>query len=163
MRPLRGVQAMRVCASIFSFAIIFLLIATGVNAAEGPAQPAPNGRLKINGSVNDALGRPLDGVGLILQTGDGKIIGRATSDKTGHFEFRRVAPGIYMVVANHGGFRTAVSKVSVTASGAPPVIVALEAETALNLAVTAAKLEAARNGLSPETGSSVYRFSQQAI
>src|SRR5208337_4229767 len=106
---------------------------------------------------------PIAGVGLILVSVDGKILGRATSDKSGRFQFRHVAPGAYMIVANHGGFKTGASTVTVTGSGAPPLTIALEAETALSLAVTAKRLEAARNGLSPETGSSVYRFSQQAI
>src|SRR5258708_39767376 len=98
MRPLGGVQAMRVCASIFSFAIVFMLIATGFSSAEGPVPRVSNVRLRINGSVNDALGRPLEGVGLILQTGDGKIMGRAFGDKGGTFEFKQVTPGNNVVV-----------------------------------------------------------------
>src|SRR5258708_14071729 len=100
MRPLGGVQAMRVCASIFSFAIVFMLIATGLSSAEGPVPRVSNVRLRINGSVNDALGRPLEGAGLILQTRDGKIMGPAISDKGGHFEFKQVTPGNYIAVAN---------------------------------------------------------------
>ena len=154
---------MRVRASIISSVVVFLLIVTGVYAAEGPGQPTASVRQSVSGTVGDALGRPIAGVGLILESVDGKILGHATSDKSGRFQFRHVAPGTYMIVANHGGFKTGASTVTVTGSGAPPLTIALEAETALSLAVTAKRLEAARNGLSPETGSSVYRFSQQAI
>ena len=154
---------MRVRASIISSVVVVLLIVTGVYAAEGSGQPAASGRQSVTGTVNDALGRPIAGVGLILESVGGKILGHATSDKSGRFQFRHVAPGTYMIVANHGGFKTGASTVTVTASGAPPLTIALEAETALSLAVTAKRLEAARNGLSPETGSSVYRFSEQAI
>jgi outer membrane receptor protein involved in Fe transport len=154
---------MPVRPSMISFVMAFLLIVTGVYAAEGPGRPSASGRQSVSGTVNDALGRPIAGVKLILQGQDGKIFGRATSDNSGRFTFRHIATGTYMVAANHGGFKTGASTVTVTASGTPALTIALEAETALSLAVTAKRLEAARNGLSPETGSSVYRFSQQTI
>ena len=50
-----------------------------------------------------------------------------------------------------------------TAAGAKPVALAMEAQTALSLQLRAQKLNQARNDLSPETGSSVYRFTQQSI
>ena len=40
---------------------------------------------------------------------------------------------------------------------------ALQSEAALSLAVVAQRLNKARNSLSPETGGSVYRFSEKAI
>jgi outer membrane receptor protein involved in Fe transport len=130
---------------------------------------APTGRAEaaasqnITGTVKDALGRPLAEADLILQTQDGKIVGRAKSDQNGHFRFSGIAPGSYAMVANKSGFRTAATIVQVTASGAKPLDVALESETALNLKVAAKRLDLARNGLSPETGSSVYTFSEKAI
>jgi hypothetical protein len=154
---------MRVRAFFISLAIVFLLFLNTCRAEAKSGQTANNVRQTVSGTANDALNRPLAGVELILQTQDGKIVSRAHSDKAGHFEFGTVTVGSYMVVANKAGFQTAVATVAVTQGGATAVEVILEAETALNLEVTAKRLEAARNGLSPETGSSVYRFSQQAI
>jgi outer membrane receptor protein involved in Fe transport len=159
-----GVQFMLIRACFISLAIVFFLCFLNTSkAAEKSLQTANRPRLSVTGTVNDALNRPLAEVELILQTQDGKIVSRAHSDKAGRFEFGNVAVGSYVVVANKAGFRTAVAPTTLAQSGAKPVEVILEAATALNLEVTAKRLEAARNGLSPETGSSIYRFSQQTI
>ena len=154
---------MRARASIVSLAIVLGLLAAGANAAETSAPSAANARLLVSGTVNDALGRPLGAARLILQTDAGKILRRAATDQAGHFAFKQVVPGSYLVVANLSGFKTGASMVTVTARGAPPVIIALEAEAALSLAITAKRIPAARNGVSTETSGSVYRFSQQSI
>jgi outer membrane receptor protein involved in Fe transport len=154
---------MRTRAGFILLAVVFLGFLNSSRAEGKSLQTSNNARQRVVGTVNDALNRPLAGAELILQSQGGKIVNRASSDEAGRFEFANVAAGSYMVVANKAGFRTAVSPVTLTASGATPVRVILEAATALNLEVTAKRLEAARNGLSPETGSSVYRFSQQTI
>jgi outer membrane receptor protein involved in Fe transport len=154
---------MRIGAGVWI--IVFGLLFWGVtaNAAEGSGSRASRQHFGINGTVNDALGRPVGAAQLVLQTESGKILSRTVTNQSGHFEFPPVPSGTYLVVANHSGFRTAAERVTATASGAPPIEIALEAEAALSMAVTAKRLEAARNSLSTETGSSVYRFSQQAI
>jgi len=141
---------------------LFQLAAAGTiaKAAEGAAKNT--GRV-VTGTATDALGRPMEGVGVMLQTQEGRIIGRSVSDKTGHFAFSNVSPGLYAIVANKTDFKTAFSLVTVTAAGAQPVELAMEAQTALSLQLRAQKLSQARNDLSPETGSSVYRFTQKAI
>jgi hypothetical protein len=118
---------------------------------------------RVSGTIADALGQPVNGAQLILQSQDGRIIARARSDRSGHFEFADIRPGTYAIVANKQGFATATSIETVTARGAKPVDISMEAQTALNMQVIAKRLDVARNGLSPETGSSVYRFSEKAI
>jgi hypothetical protein len=130
-------------------------------ALERRAQPAS--RQKVMGAVKDALGRPLAEVELVLQNPQGRIISRVRSDKGGHFEFENVPAGTYAVAANKSGFTTGVSIVTVTSKGTKPIEIALAAEKALTLKVAAKRLDIARNALSPETGGSVYRFSQKAI
>lgn len=130
------------------------------NAAERAAKKSGK---SVTGRATDALGRPMEGVRVILQTNDGQILGHSVTDKGGHFTFSNVAPGMYAVVANKADFKTALALVTVTATGAKPVELAMEAQTALSLQLRAQKLNQARNDLSPETGSSVYRFTQQAI
>src|SRR5215469_11019461 len=134
--------------------------ATIANAAEGAAKKS--GKL-VTGTATDALGRPMEGVRVVLQTNDGRILGHSVTDKAGHFAFSNVAPGLYAVVANKADFKTALALVTVTAAGAKPVQLAMEAQAALSLQLRAQKLTRARNDLSPETGSSVYRFTQQSI
>jgi outer membrane receptor protein involved in Fe transport len=147
----RGLMSLGLCA-------LQLLLIMPANAAA-----ANSASQRIGGTINDALGRPVDRAELILQTQDGRIIARARSDRSGHFEFADIRPGTYAIVANKQGFATATSIVTVTARGAKPVDISMEAQTALNMQVVAKRLDVARNGLSPETGSSVYRFSEKAI
>jgi outer membrane receptor protein involved in Fe transport len=130
-------------------------------AASDPVVAAS--RSTIGGTIKDALGRPLADAEIVLQTADGKIVERTKSDQSGHFRFTNVATGSYAVVANKSGFRPGAASVEAGGPTAKPLEIALESETALNLKVAAKRLDLARNGLNPETGSSVYTFSQRAI
>ncbi|HXQ23402.1 MAG TPA: carboxypeptidase-like regulatory domain-containing protein, partial [Candidatus Acidoferrales bacterium] len=117
----------------------------------------------VAGTVKDALGRPLPDVSVILQAADGRAVSRTTASAAGAFSFTAVASGTYAIVAEKSGFKTATAIVSVGAGPVTPVALALESTAALNLAVTAKRLDIARNSLSPETGSSTYKFSDQDI
>ena len=117
----------------------------------------------VTGTVKDALGRPLPNVSLSLQAADGHVVSRTTSDASGTFSFGTVAPGTYAIVAEKNSFKTATAIVTVGTGPVAPVVLALESAEALKLAVVAKRLDIARNSLSPETGSSTYRFSEQAI
>jgi outer membrane receptor protein involved in Fe transport len=145
------------------FAIGLMLLAWMFAPATSRAEAPEAVRQNISGAVKDALGRPLGGVRVALQTSAGKEASASTSDKEGRFEFKQVAPGVYAVVAEKKGFKTATAIVSVTGKPIKPIALALESQAALSMAVVAERLNRARNDLSPETGSSVYRFSQQAI
>jgi outer membrane receptor protein involved in Fe transport len=116
----------------------------------------------VTGTVNDALGRPIPAAALTLQDAQGKTAAKTTSDTEGHFTLKGIAPGVYAVVANKKDFKPATAIVTVTKSGAKPVQLALQAKE-LSVAVVAQRLNQSRNALSPETGGSVYRFSEQAI
>lgn len=154
---------MRGCAYLVWFAVGLWLVA-GVARGEGsPGRKVANGGASVGGAVNDALGRPLGGAGLILQAAGGKILGHASSDKSGRFVFKHVAPGTYAIVARKSGFKSGTLTVKVKTSGVQGLLIALEAETVLSLAVTARRIDVARNGLNPATGGSVYHFSEKAI
>jgi hypothetical protein len=116
----------------------------------------------VTGTVDDALGRPISGVKLTLQNGKGKTAAETISDSQGHFTFKGIVPGVYAVMADKVAFKPGNAIVSVTKSGAKPVQLALQAKE-LSVAVVAKRLNQSRNALSPETGGSVYRFSEQAI
>ncbi len=128
-------------------------------AAPPPRLPAH----EISGSVKDALGRPIAGVSLTLQDAEGNRLATAASDAEGHFTFRGIATGTYAINAKKAEFKPGIAIVSVGNNGAKPVQLALEAQGVEILTITAKRLDLARNSLSPQTGGSVYKFTQQAI
>src|SRR5208337_3329704 len=120
-------------------------------------------KYRVTGVVKDALGRPLKQATLSMQGSNGKAVAHATSNDAGEFSFDAIARGTYAVVATKDGFKTATTIVSVSTKGAAPVVVAMEAEKEVSLAVAATRLDKARNSLSPDTGGSKYTFSSKAI
>jgi hypothetical protein len=117
----------------------------------------------IAGTVQDALGRPLAGVKLELQSAAGKVVARSTSGSAGKFLFRKVPLGTYAIIARRASFKSATAIVTIAAGNAQAVKISMESKQPLALPVIAARLNQARNSLSPETGSTVYRFSQKNI
>ena len=148
--------------TILMLGLAILLTRPLVSSADGALASKP-ARKTITGTVTDALGRPLAGAGLELQNSAGKIVAKAKSDAEGRFTFANVAPAVYAIVASKANFKTATAIVNVTGQGAKPLVLALQSEAALSMAVVAQRLNKARNSLSPETGGSVYRFSEKAI
>src|ERR1700722_19319 len=143
--------------------LIQLAVCTTAIAANVKSTTITKARFKVAGVVKDALGRPLKQAALSLQDSSGKVVAHATSNDAGQFSFNAVPPGTYEVVATSSGFKTATSIVAVSAKGATPVVVAMEAEKEVSLKVAATRLNKARNSLSPDTGGSKYTFTQQAI
>jgi len=120
-------------------------------------------KYRITGAVKDALGRPLKQAALSLQASSGRVVAHSTSNDEGEFSFKAIARGSYAVVATKDGFKTATAIVTVSAKGAAPLVLAMEAEKEVSLKVAATRLNQARNSLSPSTGGSKYTFSEQAI
>src|SRR6202162_4744863 len=141
-----------------------VMLMGGVFSTASAAAPTASRDLKeeVTGTVKDALGRPIPAVTVTLQDAQGKAQGKTLTDDQGHFIFAGIAPAVYAVVAEKKDFKQATTIVSVTKGGARPVQLALEAKE-LSVAIVAQCLNQARNALSPETGGSVYRFSEQAI
>jgi outer membrane receptor protein involved in Fe transport len=148
--------------TILMLGLAILLTWPLVSFADG-AQASKPAKKTITGTVTDALGRPLAGAGLELQNSAGRIVAKAESDAKGHFSFAVLAPAVYAIVASKTSFKTATAIVNVTGQGARPLTLALQSEAALSMAVVAQRLNKARNSLSPETGGSVYRFSEKAL
>jgi outer membrane receptor protein involved in Fe transport len=116
----------------------------------------------IHGVARDALQRPLAGVGIRLETPEGKVVGRATTDAKGRFALRGVAPGVYSLIGDKAGFETATAIVTVGVKGASSDLT-LASKQALGLRVTAERLAAARSSIQPAIGASTYTLSQQAV
>lgn len=147
---------------------IVLLVGFGLVSIAPLSYAAPNPAVRsagheVTGTVKDALGRPIPRAQVALQNSSGATVAKGTTDATGHFGFKNIAPGVYAVVVHGANFKPGTAIVSVSGAGAKPVEIALESEAAINLAVRAKRLNQSRSSLSPETGGSVYRFSEEAI
>lgn len=118
---------------------------------------------EVQGEVKDALGRPVTDVSLSLQTPEGKVISKAASGKDGHFVFPDLAPGVYAIATEKQGFSVGTAIVTVSQGKTARTSITLAANKALEMSVVAAKLERVRNGLSPKTGGSLYRFTAEDI
>ncbi len=118
---------------------------------------------EIDGVVNDALGRPLAGAHINLKAPDGHVVGTAQSDTQGHFTFTNVAPGTYALLVDKDAFQPGTSIVTVSPTAGVTANVTLASTQALEVHVAAQRLDRARNGISVETGSSVYRIDQRDI
>ncbi|MGO8754857.1 MAG: TonB-dependent receptor [Gallionellaceae bacterium] len=116
----------------------------------------------IQGLVRDTLGRPIAGANVTLKAVTGQVVGQASSDAEGHFSFSAVAPGAYAVVPEKSGYETGSSIVTLSA-GMASTTITLAASQALEINIAATRLEQARNGLSPKTGGSVYKFDARDI
>jgi outer membrane receptor protein involved in Fe transport len=126
-------------------------------------QAAPDATDQIQGTVKDALGRPLSGVSLTLKTPDETIVGKAASDAGGNFVFSGVEPGTYAVFGEKAGFQQSTAIVTKEAGSIATTTLTLTSQEALEMSVTAERLSQARNSLSPKTGGSEYTLGQGDI
>jgi outer membrane receptor protein involved in Fe transport len=124
---------------------------------------APGGTDQIQGTIRDALGRPLAGASLVLKSPDEIIIGKTQSDAGGHFVFSGVTPGAYAVLAEKPGFQASTAVVTTEAGTIATTTLTLTAQKALEMSVVVARLNQAQNALSPKTGGSEYRIGQSDI
>jgi outer membrane receptor protein involved in Fe transport len=145
--------------------VTVLLLAISASAAPRSGHAAAPG--EITGSVADALGRPVPEVNLEFRASTGKTIAQVTTDAQGSFTFKQVPPGIYAIVARKKGFKAATVIVqercgSASAGCRRRVQLSMQSEQPLSVQIIAT-LNQARNALSPETGSPVYRFTDKNI
>jgi len=117
----------------------------------------------VEGVARDALERPLAGAELRLEAGDGRVIARAAAGPDGGYRFLGVTPGVYSVVAEKDGFETATAVVTLDAASGASADLTLAAKQALDLKVTAERLDAARTSIQPKIGASTYTMPEQAI
>ncbi|MBV8771135.1 MAG: TonB-dependent receptor, partial [Deltaproteobacteria bacterium] len=115
----------------------------------------------VSGTAKDALGRPLAGVTVVLESGDQKIVLKATTDDHGVFRLSEPGPGTYALTARRMGYRPSTIIVQVPQGVANPIDIALESEQALTLSVTTTRIRA-QNGLSP-TGTNKYTLTSRDI
>lgn len=147
---------------VLLFVVFFCGVIQAVTSNADAADISTKHGQRVAGVVKDALGRPLPGAQLILQTGDGRIVGRTRSARNGAFAFQNVPKGTYAVLTNKSGYHTAASIVSVTPAGPANLNIALESEAALSLQIVTTKLNEQPNGVT-KTGNSQYSLTQHEI
>jgi hypothetical protein len=147
----------RLLCSTAGFLTAFLLALPP--AASEVAPPAGT----VAGIAKDALERPLAGAQMRLESADGQVVGRTTSDDQGRYEFTGVAPGAYAVVGEKEGFETATSIVTVSEGAGASAALTLASKQPLDVAVVAKRLEEARMTIQPRIGASTYDITSQAV
>jgi outer membrane receptor protein involved in Fe transport len=135
----------------------------GLVFAVGSVQPVLAANGGVRGTVRDALERPLPEADVRLESVDGKTVGRDRTGANGSFGFADVTPGTYAIVAAKQGFDPATAVVTVLDSKVGTQDLVLASQAALDLNVTAKRLDAARSVIRPLTGASTYSFERQAI
>ncbi|MFT4066156.1 TonB-dependent receptor [Paraburkholderia sp.] len=117
----------------------------------------------VTGMVADSSGKPVGNATVTLQNASGKAMATVQTDANGHFTLAHVDPGSYAIVVSAPGFASGSSIATITPAQQNPVSIVLAKSDTLDVQVNAQRLNRARNDLLPETGSSVYRFSQSDI
>jgi hypothetical protein len=117
----------------------------------------------IGGTVTDTQGHAVENAAVSIQDADGHTLAQTHTRHDGSFVLPGVQPGTYAVTIGATGFGANTSIATVGDSTPAPLKVALEKGTAMDVNVQAQRLNVARNGLQPEVGASVYRFTQADI
>jgi outer membrane receptor protein involved in Fe transport len=155
----RNAVALRRHAQVIAAAVVFsLLLLLSLGAARA-APPAGT----VEGVAKDALGRPLAGVQLKLQSPDGHAVAQTATADDGSYRFIGVAPGVYSVIGEKPGFDTATAIASLAAAAGATADLTLAAKQALDLAVIAQQLNEARLAIQPRIGASTYTIPDKAI
>ncbi|MDE2030576.1 MAG: TonB-dependent receptor, partial [Alphaproteobacteria bacterium] len=115
----------------------------------------------IGGTLDGADGKPLPPATVKLQNGRGHIAQSVTTDAKGHYFFKSVGAGSYVLLATKKDAVLASASVSVNADSVARKDMSLAAAPVLNVVI--AQRRDFRNGLSPKTGTSAYRLDRKAI
>jgi outer membrane receptor protein involved in Fe transport len=156
-----GAVGCLVIAMLTGMLLCGAFIDSGVAAQSAGDQHAMQQR--VEGTINDSLGRPIAGAAVQLKSPDGHLLASAVTDQTGKFHLYS-GPGNFEIAVAKQDFKPAAVPV-VIAIGTPtqPVVLAMIANKPLTLEVLAPKFDRALNDLSPETGSTAYHFDRAAI
>ena len=117
----------------------------------------------LTGTVTDAQGHALDNASVSVQDAQGHTLAQTHTGHDGSFVVQNVQPGTYAVTVDANGFGTNTRIATVDNGAPPPMKVMLEKGSTMDVSVQAQRLNEARNGLQPDIGASVYRFTQDDI
>lgn len=126
------------------------------------ALAAPAG-VPLTGTVTDTQGHALENAAVSIQDAEGHTLAQTHTGHDGSFVVPNVQPGTYAVTIDANGFGASTRIATVDKGASPPLKVALEKGSTMDVSVQAQRLNVARNGLQPDVGASVYRFTQADI
>jgi hypothetical protein len=153
-----GFHRIGACGADWIVCAICLALALGATV---PPAAAEGGT--VMGIAKDALERPLPGADLRLETTDGQVVGRTTTDDQGRFTFTDVASGTYAVVGEKEGFETASAVVTISDGVGATTELTLASKEPLSVRVMAQRLEEARISIQPRIGASTYEITREVI
>jgi len=118
----------------------------------------------LHGTLSNVRGQKQNDAEVSLLDEQGNTIASTRSGKDGNYEFAGLAPGRYTVhaIAGDAGANSAV--LAVVSGNTDAGTLALEVLHRIErVEVVGRRLDRARNGLSPDTGSSIYRMNEKDI
>jgi hypothetical protein len=135
--------------------LLFASVCLAVAMLAGPARADQkhSAITMLTGTVSDALGRPLPGVSLTLESGEGRIIARATSDDHGAFGIAQPAAGAYSLRAQKEGFKPAAMAMVFPRDAGSDRRHTMESARELTLPVQASRIHPQNGCLKPATTS----------
>lgn len=142
---------------ISRLALLLLAQAVSLNAL------AASAGMSLTGTVTDTQGHALENAEVSIQDAQGHTLAQTHTGHDGTFVVPNIQPGTYAVTTSVNGFGADTRIATVDQGAPPPLKVALEKGTTMDVTVQAQRLNAARNGLRPDIGASVYRFTQADI
>src|SRR5579872_1678123 len=139
------------------------LLLWGTFVGSSTAEESSPALQRVEGSVADALGRPIADAEVSAKTSDGHLAARVSTDNNGKF-ILNIAAGSYEIVVAKQAFKPASIAAAVAAGNrVAPIVLTMETIQPLTLQVLGPRFERALNDLSPKTGSSAYHFDRAAI
>ena len=158
-RGRRVLARAKICATFFAAIglVFFLTMPSGAVSAgqkEGASQ-------YVEGSVKDALGRPIARADVTLESADGHMIAQAITDDRGLFRLTQGRAGTYALVTRKKTFKQGTMIVVLPERSAKHLDLVLESQEALTVPVSASRIRA-QNGLSM-SGTNKYTLSAHDI
>jgi hypothetical protein len=157
-QALRDPPPIRRRVALSSLALLLCLQLCAIGASAGQKQTIVQ---PVAGTITDALGRPVPGVVVKLQSGDGRTIAQSTTDDHGQFRLSESISGTFALVTRRKGFRPATRIIVAPSNAAQHVEIVLESEAALTLPVSVSRFRP-QNGLS-QAGTNKYTLTAKDI
>ena len=149
---------------IFGALLASILFSVVPCAAQAPGSPPTVSTINpqlLSGTVHDALGRPVTGATVMLESPGGKIILTTATDDRGRFHLIEPNPGAYALSVRRSGFSPTATTIMLPRPAGNRLELTLQARQPLNLSLRA-NLIPAQNGLS-QTGTNKYTLTARDI
>jgi outer membrane receptor protein involved in Fe transport len=146
------------------FAKHLLLIMLCLNVCAVSAHGAPAQDIgKVSGIISDAIGHPLSGATISIKDASGKVMASSQSNAQGHFTISGLPPGVYVLTADKAAYKSSIKVINLVSKQALYMDMVLASTKALEIQVSAKRMQQARNAISVETGSSVYKMNTKTL